>query len=365
MLKAFSASAVFDGASFHSNLAIIVEGDSIVQILPGEKLPGNIAHHFYENCMILPAFIDIQVYGAQSRLFSLFPSVETLQLMAEKFLQSGTGLFQPTVATNAMGVIKKCIDAVRLYKSTGNNAVHGLHIEGPWINPLKKGAHLEEYIHPPTGEEVKDLLEYGKGIITMITLAPEICKKPIIDLILSYDVKISAGHSNASYAQSMQAFNGGVVAVTHLFNAMSNFHHREPGMPGAAFLHPAVKASIIPDGYHVDFHAVAIAKKILGERLFAITDAVTVTVDGPYQHILNTDHYVCNGTLSGSALSMYDAFFNLVTHAGIEKGEANRMCSLYPAQVLGLENRYGKIAPGYAGQFLVIDKQLKLVEVIT
>jgi N-acetylglucosamine-6-phosphate deacetylase len=115
----------------------------------------------------------------------------------------------------------------------------------------------------------------------------------------------------------------------------------------------------------VDFTIIGIAKKIMGERLFAITDAVTETTEGPYQHRLAGDKYECNGTLSGSAISMYDAFYKLVNEVGIETEEALRMCSLYPARVLRMEHLYGKIAPGFTAQFVVIDKQLNLVEVIT
>ena len=103
----------------------------------------------------------------------------------------------------------------------------------------------------------------------------------------------------------------------------------------------------------------------MGDRLFAITDAVTETTEGPYQHHLSEDKYECNGTLSGSALSMHDAFYNLVTKVGIEMEETLRMCSLYPARVMRMEHLYGKIAPGFAAQFVVLDKQLKLVEIIT
>jgi N-acetylglucosamine-6-phosphate deacetylase len=146
---------------------------------------------------------------------------------------------------------------------------------------------------------------------------------------------------------------------------MSPLQHRQPGLVGAAFNHSKAMASIIPDGYHVDFAAIAIAKKIMGNRLLVITDAVSETNEGPYQHQLAGDKYECNGVLSGSALSMHKAFKNLVKHVGIEIEEALRMCSLYPAQVLGCDGEYGKIVPQAAGQFLVLDKQLEIAEVIT
>jgi N-acetylglucosamine-6-phosphate deacetylase len=269
------------------------------------------------------------------------------------------------LATNTIEVFKKGVDAVRNYWGSGGKGVFGLHLEGPWLNEVKRGAHVKEWIHSPSMEEVIELLEYGKGVIKLITLAPDVCSDKVIDLILSCNIIISAGHSNASYEQAIQSFNKGISTITHLFNAMSPLQHRSPGIVGAAFNHEKVKSSIIPDGYHVDFSAVSIAKKIMGHRLFAITDAVAQTNSGPYQHQLVGDKYECNGTLSGSALTMHKAFKNLVEFAGIGMEEAHRMCSLYPAEVLHCDDQYGKIVPQATGQFLVLDKQLEIVKMIT
>jgi N-acetylglucosamine-6-phosphate deacetylase len=285
--------------------------------------------------------------------------------MEKNFREEGTILFQPTLATNTIEVFKKALDALREYRQKGGTGVYGLHLEGPWLNPVKRGAHIESWIHPPTIEEVRDLLDYGKGLISMITIAPEVCSKEITKLILDRGIILSAGHSNATYDEAIDGFNKGISSVTHLYNAMSPLHHRQPGLVGATFEHLNVKASIIPDGYHVDYAAISIAKKIMANRLFAITDAVAETNIGPYQHQLASDKYECNGVLSGSALTMHKAFKNLVNHAGIDVGEAIRMCSLYPAQVLGCDEQYGKIVPQVAGQFLVLNKQLDLVEIIT
>jgi N-acetylglucosamine-6-phosphate deacetylase len=363
MLFAFSAEEIFTGEEWLHHHAILVENNIIKDLVKRSELPSDVNQRNFGGNSILPCFIDVQVYGAEGKLFSLFPTVETLKQMEENFASTGTVLFQPTVATNTSEVIRRCIDAIREYRKVGGKAVHGLHVEGPWLNAAKKGAHLAELIHAPEINEVKDLLDYGRDVITMITLAPEVCSHEVIDIIRSHNIKISAGHSNASFEEATNSFAQGINVVTHLYNAMSGFHHREAGLVGATFLHDSVSASIIPDGHHASFEAIAIAKKIMGPRLFAITDAVTETSDGPYQHQLNIDRYECNDTLSGSALSMYQAFYNLVTAAGIDKGEAHRMCSLYPARVLGTDKN-GKIKPGYPARFLVVDKQLKLAEVI-
>jgi N-acetylglucosamine-6-phosphate deacetylase len=361
METAYHASTIFNGVEFLADQVIVVDGGVIKNVLPlvewkGESKP--------LNGTVYPGFIDLQVYGAAGKLLAMYPSPGTLSLMEKVFILQGTFLFQPTVATNSNEVFRASIDAVRDYKTGGGKAVHGLHIEGPWINPGKKGAHLEEYIHSPKAEEVRELLEYGKGIITMITLAPEMVSPEIIELVSSYNVCISAGHSNADFTHSTESFNSGITAATHLFNAMSSLHHRAPGLPGAVLLHNNVCASIIPDGIHVSYETVSIAKKIMGERLFVITDAVTETTEGPYRHHLTGDYYECNGTLSGSALSMHQAFRNLISHCNIDTGEAHRMCSLYPARVVGLQNTYGHIAPGYTAKFITMDDSLDPVDVI-
>ena len=365
MKKAFSASFIFDGTNWLKDHAIICSKGIIDKIVTLTELEKSIDLKSWPGHTIFPSYIDVQVYGSSGKLFSVERDEATLNLMAEVFSYEGTVLFQLTIATNTHEVIKESIDAIRNYQANNGKGVHGLHIEGPWINADKRGAHIKELVHTPTIDEVKNLMEYGKGVVTMVTIAPEVCSQEVVDVLHSYGVIVSAGHSDSSFETAIESFDHGISAITHLFNAMSPLHHREPGLPGAAMLHKKVKASIIPDGYHVSYDAIKIAKTIMGERLFAITDAVTETNEGPYQHERNGDKFECNGTLSGSALSMHQAFVNLVQEVGIEKGEAHRMCSLYPAQVLGLEKRYGRIAPQFAGQFLVMNEQLKLVDVIT
>ena len=236
----------------------------------------------------------------------------------------------------------------------------GLHIEGPWINKEKRGAHIESFIHAPQKDEVIELLEYGKAVIKMITLAPEICSVEIVDLIKDYGIIISAGHSNATYAEAAIAFKKNIHVATHLFNAMSALHHRQPGLPAAIMLDSSVVASIVADGYHVDFEMISLAKKIMGERLFLITDAVTETKEGPYQHEKDGDKYVANGILSGSALTMIKAVKNCVDKCNISLEEALRMASLYPAKVLHLDNKTGKIEPGFNADFVLLDEELEV-----
>ncbi len=252
---------------------------------------------------------------------------------------------------------------MRDYWQQGKPGVLGLHLEGPFLHPAKRGAHLEKYLRTPELESVKKLFEQGRGVVKMMTVAPEICPPEVLDfLVQQTEVVISAGHSNATYRQAQAAFDRGIHTATHIFNAMSALQHREPGLVGAIFNHPDVRVSLVADGHHVDFAAIRVAKKVLQERLFLITDAVTENPTGQYAHQRAGDKYVvADGTLSGSALTMLQAVKNCVYQAGMSLEEALRMASLYPAQVMGLDDQFGKIAAGRKVDFMWLNGELELM----
>lgn len=357
--KIYRARKIFTGDDWISDHTIIVENGIIKDIAPSSAISGQYTGEF-NDCIIAPAFIDVQIYGAYGKLFSEYPGIESLYLLNKHCNNGGTAFCLPTVATNSFKVYFECIDAVRNYWHQGGDGIIGLHIEGPWINPLKKGAHAEAFINTPIKQHVKELLDYGKNVIRIITMAPEVCSAEIIDLIRSYNVIISAGHSNATYKEAITGFDTGIEAVTHLYNAMSSLHHREPGLTGAAFNDDRVMVSIIPDGYHTDYIAIKIAKKIIGKRLFVITDAVTETLTGLYRHQFSDNCYLANGTLSGSALTMNKALQNLILYVNIDLSEALRMCSLYPATLLSMDNQLGRIKIGYRAKMVVLNNDLDL-----
>lgn len=359
---ALVADKFFDGDTWVFEKAVLLNENKIEALVPRAEVPSHYTVKTYEG-FLAPAFIDVQIYGAAKKLFAVYPEPQSLHLLHEYCKGGGAPLHLPTLATNSLEVFKQCIDAVRQYWREGGKGVHGLHLEGPWINIEKKGAHIPAFIHAPTLGEVSDLLEYGEDVIKMITLAPELCSVDVIRFIQKQNIIISAGHSNATYEQATQAFDLGIPTATHLYNAMSGLQHRAPGLVGALFNHPNARCSVIPDGHHVDYAAIKIAKKLMGERLFVITDAVTETDAGFYQHQLEGDKYMSHGILSGSALTMHKAFVNLVQHAGIAVEEALRMCSRYPADLLGVN--HGRIAPGYAAHLLALSPELELLDVIS
>ena len=192
---------------------------------------------------------------------------------------------------------------IRVVRENPHPAILGLHIEGPYISPMRRGAHIKEYIKLPESEEVKALIAEGKGVVKMLTLAPEVCSPEIIDLLNENGIVVAAGHSNATFREAVEGFGWGIRTTTHLFNAMSQLHHRDPGLPGAVFETENVFASIIADGIHVDYSMVSIAKKMLKERLFLISDAVEENMKDSYMHVRQSDRFTLpDGTLSGSLL---------------------------------------------------------------
>lgn len=359
----FIASQILVNNTWLTDSAIIVNNEFIENIIPQkiltaeQKEKANSAHY------IVPAFIDIQIYGAYKKLFVTNPSEKSLEKIVEYSKKGGAHFCIPTIPTIDVDTIYKSIDVVKNFmKKNPTSGVLGLHIEGPWINELKKGAHVKELINKPKLFDVINLLEYGKDVIKIITLAPEVCKPIILEKIKQNNIIISAGHSNATFAEATKAFNNSVSMTTHLFNAMSQINSREPGLVGATLQHSTVMASIIPDGFHVNYENIKLAKQLMKERLFVITDAVTNCKEGYYQHQLDGNKYIANGTLSGSALTMIQAVKNLVGYCNISFEESINMASLYPAKLLGMDNKMGKIEKGYFAQFNLLDKEMNIIE---
>jgi N-acetylglucosamine-6-phosphate deacetylase len=314
----------------------------------------------FENDWLVPGFIDLQIYGGNGKLFSDDPSITSLQSLYAYSLAGGATSVLPTIATNSPEIIFKAIAAVKAYQQQKLPGILGLHLEGPFINPIKKGAHLEQYIVKSTLEFAQQITDAAEGLIKIITLAPECCDDKVIAHFIKEGIQLSAGHSNASFEEAIDAFKKGIKLSTHLFNAMSPLNHREPGLPGAVFLNDEVCSSIVPDGYHVSFDMIKIVKKLMGDRLFIITDAVTAT-KGIYPHQLYDDRYVLpDGTLSGSALTMLKGVINCIEKVDIAPEEAFRMASLYAAKAINADKYLGKIKEGYTADYLRLSDTLEL-----
>jgi N-acetylglucosamine-6-phosphate deacetylase len=362
MQRAFINGKIFTGHSVETNKAILVDAETIVDIVEESAVPAQFKAQDLKGQNIAPSFIDLQIYGASNRLFSAELTLESLHATYEYCLKGGCAHFMITMATNVSQKYKVAIDRIRTYWDQGGKGLLGLHLEGPYINPSKRGAHLASCIETPTVRDVKELLEKGEGVIKMMTLAPEQCDDAVIELFMKNNILLSAGHSDATYDQATKAFDRGIPLATHIYNAMSGLHHREAGMVGAIFSHPTVMCSLVCDGIHVSYPAIRIAKQMMQERLFLITDAVTES-QSEYTHILKGDRYTLpEGTLSGSALTMMQCVKNIVRHADVSLEEALRMASTYPAKMVK-GYKLGKIEKGYEASFVVFDDTLKMRKV--
>lgn len=372
MKQAFINGKIFTGSSILIdnellvdgilNKAILVDGETITDIVPADVVPPSYKLQDLKGQNIAPAFIDLQIYGASGKLFSADLSVDSLHATYEYCLKGGCSHFMITMATNTIQKFEAGIERVREYWKQGGKGLLGLHLEGPYINPAKRGAHLESCIQTPNVKELSRLLEKGRGVIKMMTLAPERCSDEVIELLINNDILVSAGHTDATYKQAMHGFDLGIPLATHLYNAMSPLNHREPGMVGAIFEHTLVMSSLVSDGIHVSYPAIRIAQQVMGYRLFLITDAVTAA-EGEYTHVFKGDRYTLpDGTLSGSSLTMMQAVKNMVRNVGTRLDAALCMASTNPAMLLK-EYKLGKIEKGYEARFVVFDDALKMRKV--
>jgi N-acetylglucosamine-6-phosphate deacetylase len=357
MLTAFTNARIFTGSEIINGKALLIRNKKIEAIVETDMISADTTVFDCMGNYLSAGLIDLQIAGAGGFLYSASPTTEALQSMSRAITENGTTGFLIAIPTNTFEVYRKVI---KVLKENPDKAIIGLHIEGPYLSTLRRGAHIKELIKAPDIEELKELIDIGEGIVKMFTLAPEECNSEIVDLLNNNNIVVAAGHSNATFREAVQGFGWGIKTTTHLFNAMSQLHHRDPGLPGAAFETENVCASIIVDGIHVDYNMVSIAKKIMKERLFLISDAVEENLNESYLHVRQTDRFTLpDGTLSGSALTMMKAVKNSVTNVGIPVEEALRMATVYPAKLMNIPDR-GKIETGNRADIIIFDEDFEI-----
>jgi N-acetylglucosamine-6-phosphate deacetylase len=353
MTTALHNARIISDGQFIPGKAILISGGKITGIIPEKAISEDAEKIDLQGAFIAPGLIDLQIYGSGGKLFAGKPEEAALEQMENDMLSQGTTGFFATIGTNSNDIVEKGIEVSKIYRSKAKGNFWGMHLEGPYLNPIKKGAHPEKFIKKGTMAEVRRWIEMADGVIKMMTLAPELQDQEVIDYLNDHGVIVSSGHSNATYQQGKSFLNNPVKAVTHLYNAMPSMHHREPGYIPAIF-EERPYTSIVADGIHVDFAMIRLAKRELGNKLFLITDAVTAVNEGAYQHRFTGDRYVMpDGTLSGSCLTMLMAAKNCVEQVGVDLAEAINMASLYPAQLAGLNK--GKVEAGYDADLIVFD----------
>ncbi|WHI45845.1 N-acetylglucosamine-6-phosphate deacetylase [Microbulbifer sp. JMSA004] len=356
------AERLFDGERILSEIAVTVGDSGIISSVGGgvsssaERLPG----------LLVPGFIDIQVNGGGGVLFNQDPTVSALQKISEAHRQFGTSAFLPTLITDSLPVMQRAADAVSEAISSDVPGVTGIHFEGPHLSEAKKGTHEQGFIRHLSDEELSLYAREDLGI-RLVTLAPECVAVSDIRKLVSLGVHVCLGHSNACADTVEAALDAGATGFTHLYNAMSPLHSREPGMVGTALIRDDAWCGLIADGHHVSPGAMALALKAKPRgKLLLVTDAMSLVGSDEISFPL-FDRVVTRegdkltsstGELAGSHLDMIGAVRNICDWCGVELQEALRMASLYPAQFIGLGS--GIITEGARADMVLLDEGLQV-----
>ncbi|NUW60065.1 N-acetylglucosamine-6-phosphate deacetylase [Cronobacter muytjensii] len=373
-MYALTHGRIYTGHDILDDHAIVIADGLIERLCPLADLPAGIEQCDMGGAIIAPGFIDVQLNGCGGVQFNDTAdavSVETLEIMQKANEKSGCTSYLPTLITCSDALMKQGVRVMREYLASHKNQALGLHLEGPWLNIVKKGTHNPDYVREPDAELVKFLCE-NADVITKITLAPERVAPEVISQLTAAGIVVSAGHSNATLKEAKTGFRAGIRFATHLFNAMPYITGREPGLTGAIFDEPDVFCGIIADGLHVDFANVRLAKKVKGDKLCLVTDATAPAGANIDEFIFagKTIYYrngLCvdeNGTLSGSALTMIEGVRNLVEHVNIALDEALRMATLYPARAMGVADRLGSIETGKVANLTAFTRDYKIIKTI-
>ncbi|EKO3774428.1 N-acetylglucosamine-6-phosphate deacetylase [Vibrio metschnikovii] len=358
---------IYTGSDKLTDHAVIVDNDIIQAICPINQLPSTINHVDLHGANLCPGFIDLQLNGCGGVMFNDQISADTIQVMHQANLKSGCTSFLPTLITSSDHDIQQAISAQREYQKKYPHQSLGLHLEGPYLNVMKKGIHSVDFIRQ-SDQAMIDFICQNNDVVTKVTLAPENNDLRHIEQLVDAGIIVSIGHSNATYAEARKSFAAGISFATHLFNAMTPMAGREPGVVGAIYDTPEVYTGIIADGFHVDYANIRIAHKIKGDKLVLVTDA-TAPAGAEMDYFIFVGKKVyyrdgkCvdeHGTLGGSALTMIEAVQNTVEHVGIALDEALRMASLYPAKAIGVDKTLGRIKPGYIANLTIFDRDFNV-----
>ncbi len=349
--------------------SVLLEGGSIRDVSPDDSLLGGADEvHEHEDSLLLPGFVDLQVNGAFGVDVATEPS--RVAELSQALLSTGTTAYLPTVVSFPESLYEEVLPelAVAADGSISGARVLGVHLEGPFINLKKRGAHAAAHVALPDPRLLARLLDLAP--VRMITVAPELVgADELMALALRRAVAVSAGHSDAPFEVAYEAFDASVAGVTHLFNAMSAMHHRKPGLPGAAFSHPRAVCGLIADGFHVHPEMVGVAFRMLGpDRVCLTTDAIAATGmgDGEYRLATRTVYMdggvprLGSGAIAGSVLTMNEAFRNILAFTGCTFPEAARMASTTPARLIGEGRRKGRLTPGYEADVTVLAPDLSV-----
>lgn len=322
---------------------------------------------------VAPGLVDIHIHGYLGEDTS-DAKPEGIKKMAYGIAQNGVTSFLPTTMTVAKEEIVAALNVVRNLREeskTWNGAeILGVHAEGPFINPSKKGAQAEENILVPDADFI---LEHA-DIITSLTLAPEMDEnhKCIKELVAKSNILISMGHTGATFDEAMSAVKDGVSHATHLFNAMTPLAHRNPGVVGAALASDNVTTEVIADTFHINPGLYSIIAKVKSNKMVLITDCTRAggMPDGEYDlggqpiFLKGIECRLADGTIAGSVLKLNNAIKNVLDHTSLSISDVVNMASLNPATAIHHDNRIGSLEEGKDADIIVADEDFNVLKTI-
>ena len=371
MLQALTNARIANKDGISDRHAVLIEDGRIADLLAGDDPRLKQAQcRDLGGLLLLPGFIDTQVNGGGGVLLNDEPTVETIRRMGAAHRKFGTTGFLPTLISDDLSVMERAVAAVAAAVREGVPGVLGIHLEGPFLSPARKGVHNVEKFRQIDARAL-ELLTSLKGAKTLVTLAPEMTTPDTIAKLTKAGVIVAAGHTNATYDDIVEAYRQGLTGFTHLFNAMSPLTAREPGVVGAALSNPDSYCGIIVDARHVHPETLKLALRCKPhDRFMLVTDGLAnVGTNEDSFKLLNATIRIKNGvyvdengTLAGSALDMRQAVRNAMTYLGISLYEALTMASVAPARFLGLSHEVGAIAKGFRANFVVADDDLNIRE---
>jgi len=352
---------------FRDGAAVVVEGGHISRVCDESDAPTDGARFDLAGGDLLPGFVDVQVNGGGGVLFNDDPCVEAIEAIAATHRRFGTTALLPTFISDDIDTMARAIAAVREAIQRGVPGVVGIHLEGPFLNAERKGVHDAAKFRALDEAAFELLTSLGVGR-TLVTLAPEKTTLAMIGRLATAGVIVSAGHTNATYAETRDALAAGLTGFTHLFNAMSPLASRAPGVVGAALEDQASWCGIIVDGRHVDPAVLRIALRCKPlQKFMLITDAMPSVgaVEKSFQlqgRTITVENGVCvaaDGTLAGSDLDMGQALRNAMSLLGLSLEAAAAMASDSPARFLGDDTR-GAIRAGARANMALLTSDARI-----
>jgi len=360
---AVSADHVFDGTRLRHDCAVVIDGPRIHAVLRPDAVPAAIpCRHLPRGAWLAPGFIDIQVNGGGDVLFNDDPSPRAISAIAAAHRRFGTTALLPTLLSDTPEKMRIARNAVETMAGVDPSVI-GLHYEGPFLSPDKAGVHDPSMLRRAGSGDFELLAPLGNGV-TVVTLAPEQVPEGFIAQLAGAGVRVSLGHSMASYAQTRAALSEGLSGFTHLFNAMRPLASREPGPIAAALEEPGVWFGMIVDGEHVAPAMLRLALRGAGKAML-VTDAMppvggsrpSFALYGQPVALRDGRCTTAQGTLAGSVLDMASAVRNCVRLLDLPLTQALSLATASPAAFLGIDDRLGHLAPGYRADIVALDPE--------